>query len=373
MTQHKTNQDNTMNLPSPTNISIQWNFGSLLGMFLAIQMISGTLLAINFTASTSTAFDSLMHILRDVNYGWLLQNTHAYGASMFFICMYIHIARGIYYGSYFLKKTWYIGITMLLLTMMTAFMGYVLPWGQMSFWAATVITSMLSTVPYIGLPIIQWVWGGFSVENPTLTRFFTLHVIIPFLIFGLMMIHLALLHETGSNNPTGLASKYDMVPFHPYFTYKDILGASMALMVLSIIVLITPNLFAEPENFRQATALTTPSHIKPEWYFLFAYTILRSTPSKLGGTLALLSSILILLILPLTHMSKQRTMAWRPVSQVMFWTMVSNIMVLTWVGAQPVRYPLIQLGQIASLLYFLMLIVILPVISSTEDKILYKK
>nr|ATV96496.1 cytochrome b [Phrynocephalus theobaldi orientalis] len=362
-----------INLPTPSNISAFWNFGSLLGMTLTIQLITGIFLAAHFTASTTMAFDSMIHILRDVNFGWLMQNIHANGASMFFLCIYMHIGRGIYYGSYLYKKTWNIGIILLFLTMATAFMGYVLPWGQMSFWAATVITSMISTIPYLGDPIIQWIWGGFTVNEPTLTRFFTFHVITPFIISAFTAIHLMFLHETGSNNPTGLSSTIDMVPFHPYFSFKDILGASMMLMLFMAVTLLTPNLLVESENFRQASPLTTPVHIKPEWYFLFAYAILRSIPNKLGGTLALIASIMILAILPTAHLSKQRTMAFRPTSQIMFWIFISNIFILTWVGGQPARYPTTELGQTASLIYFSTLIALMPGISILENKILYQK
>nr|QNL35746.1 cytochrome b [Phrynocephalus forsythii] len=362
-----------INLPTPSNISAYWNFGSLLGMTLIIQLVTGIFLAAHFTASTTMAFDSMIHILRDVNFGWLMQNIHANGASMFFLCIYMHIGRGNYYGSYLYKKTWNIGIILLLLTMATAFMGYVLPWGQMSFWAATVITSMISTIPYLGDPIIQWIWGGFAVNEPTLTRFFTFHVITPFIISALAAIHLMFLHDTGSNNPTGLSSTIDMIPFHPYFSFKDILGMSMMLMLFTAVTLLAPNLLMESENFRQASPLTTPAHIKPEWYFLFAYTILRSIPNKLGGTLALIASIMILASLPTTHLSKQRTMAFRPTSQIMFWIFISNIFILTWVGGQPVRYPTIELGQTASLIYFSMLIALMPGISILENKILYQK
>nr|QNL35747.1 cytochrome b [Phrynocephalus forsythii] len=362
-----------INLPTPSNISAYWNFGSLLGMTLIIQLVTGIFLAAHFTASTTMAFDSMIHILRDVNFGWLMQNIHANGASMFFLCIYMHIGRGIYYGSYLYKKTWNIGIILLLLTMATAFMGYVLPWGQMSFWAATVITSMISTIPYLGDPIIQWMWGGWAVNETTLTRFLTIHVITPFIISAFAAIHLMFLHDTGSNNPTGLSSTIDMIPFHPYFSFKDILGMSMMLMLFTAVTLLAPNLLMESENFRQASPLTTPAHIKPEWYFLFAYTILRSIPNKLGGTLALIASIMILASLPTTHLSKQRTMAFRPTSQIMFWIFISNIFILTWVGGQPVRYPTIELGQTASLIYFSMLIALMPGISILENKILYQK
>nr|YP_010155418.1 cytochrome b [Phrynocephalus maculatus]QQX44911.1 cytochrome b [Phrynocephalus maculatus] len=369
----KMTNNSLLNLPTPSNISTYWNFGSLLGTTLIIQLTTGIFLAAHFTASTTMAFNSLIHILRDVNFGWLMQNIHANGASMFFLCIYMHIGRGIYYGSYLYKKTWNIGILLLLLTMATAFMGYVLPWGQMSFWAATVITNIISTIPYLGNLITHWIWGGFSVNEPTLTRFFTFHVITPFIISALTMIHLMFLHDTGSNNPTGLPSTTDMVPFHPYFSIKDLLGVAIMLMLLTTTTLLTPDLLTESENFRQASPLTTPAHIKPEWYFLFAYTILRSIPNKLGGTLALIASITILATLPTTHLSKQRTMAFRPTSQIMFWIFISNIFILTWVGGQPVRYPNIELGQTASIIYFITLIALMPGISTLENKILYQK
>nr|QNL35754.1 cytochrome b [Phrynocephalus forsythii] len=362
-----------INLPTPSNISAYWNFGSLLGMTLIIQLVTGIFLAAHFTASTTMAFDSMIHILHDVNFGWLMQNIHANGASMFFLCIYMHIGRGIYYGSYLYKKTWNIGIILLLLTMATAFMGYVLPWGQMSFWAATVITSMISTIPYLGDPIIQWIWGGFAVNEPTLTRFFTFHVITPFIISAFAAIHLMFLHDTGSNDSTGLWSTIDMPPHHPYISCIVNMGMSMMLMLFTAVTVLAPNLLMESENFRQASPLTTPAHIKPEWYFLFAYTILRSIPNKLGGTLALIASIMILASLPTTHLSKQRTMAFRPTSQIMFWIFISNIFILTWVGGQPVRYPTIELGQTASLIYFSMLIALMPGISILENKILYQK
>nr|ACO87623.1 cytochrome b [Eremias persica] len=359
-----------IDLPTPPNISAWWNFGSLLGLCLIIQVFTGLFLAMHYTADISSAFSSVAHIHRDVQYGWLIRNLHANGASMFFICIYLHIGRGLYYGSYLFSETWNIGVILLLLVMATAFMGYVLPWGQMSFWGATVITNLLSAIPYIGNTLVEWIWGGFAIDNATLTRFFTLHFLLPFVIMGLSMIHLLFLHETGSNNPTGLNSNSDKIPFHPYYSYKDALGALMMLFCLLYLALFSPNLLGDPENFSPANPLVTPPHIKPEWYFLFAYAILRSIPNKLGGVLALLFSILVLLILPLTHTSKQRTLMFRPISQVLFWLLIADILILTWIGGQPVEHPFIILGQLASALYFLIFLLLMPLTAILENKFL---
>nr|WHU54017.1 cytochrome b [Ctenotus lateralis] len=359
-----------IDLPSPSNISAWWNFGSLLGLCLIVQVLTGLFLAMHYTADISSAFSSVAHICRDVQYGWLIRNLHANGASMFFICLYLHIGRGLYYGSYMFKETWNIGVVLLLLVMATAFVGYVLPWGQMSFWGATVITNLLSAIPYIGTSLVEWIWGGFSVDNATLTRFFTFHFLLPFAIMGASMLHLLFLHETGSNNPTGLASNTDKIPFHPYYSYKDLLGATLFLLVLLFLALFSPNLLGDPENFTPANPLVTPPHIKPEWYFLFAYAILRSIPNKLGGVLALLFSILILMFVPALHTSKQRGNAFRPFSQALFWALISNIIILTWIGGQPVEDPFIIIGQIASTTYFIIFLILMPAVAKMENSLM---
>uniref|UniRef100_A0A060P1I8 Cytochrome b n=2 Tax=Rhodeus ocellatus TaxID=75330 RepID=A0A060P1I8_9TELE len=362
--------DALVDLPTPSNISIWWNFGSLLGLCLISQILTGLFLAMHYTSDISTAFSSVNHICRDVNYGWLIRNLHANGASFFFICIYMHIARGLYYGSYLYKETWNIGVVLLLLVMMTAFVGYVLPWGQMSFWGATVITNLLSAVPYMGDALVQWIWGGFSVDNATLTRFFAFHFLFPFVIAAATVLHLLFLHETGSNNPAGLNSDADKISFHPYFSYKDLLGFVLMLMALTSLALFSPNLLGDPENFTPANPLVTPPHIKPEWYFLFAYAILRSIPNKLGGVLALLFSILVLMVVPILHTSKQRGLTYRPITQFLFWTLVSDMIILTWIGGMPVEHPFIIIGQIASVLYFALFLILTPLAGWWENKML---
>nr|WDE81331.1 cytochrome b [Empidonax flaviventris] len=359
-----------IDLPTPSNISAWWNFGSLLGICLATQIITGLLLAMHYTADTSLAFMSVAHTCRNVQFGWLIRNLHANGASFFFICIYLHIGRGFYYGSYLYKETWNTGVVLLLSLMATAFVGYVLPWGQMSFWGATVITNLFSAIPYIGQTLVEWAWGGFSVDNPTLTRFFALHFLLPFMIAGLTLIHLTFLHETGSNNPLGISSDCDKIPFHPYFSTKDILGFIILFLPLMTLALFSPNLLGDPENFTPANPLVTPPHIKPEWYFLFAYAILRSIPNKLGGVLALAASVLVLFLAPFLHVSKQRTMTFRPLSQLLFWILVANLLILTWIGSQPVEHPFIIIGQLASLTYFTILLILFPIIGALENKLL---
>nr|AAM45774.1 cytochrome b [Phallichthys tico] len=359
-----------VDLPAPVNISAWWNFGSLLGLCLVAQILTGLFLAMHYTPDITTAFSSVAHICRDVNYGWLIRNMHANGASFFFICIYLHIGRGLYYGSYLYKETWNIGVVLLLLVMMTAFVGYVLPWGQMSFWGATVITNLLSAVPYVGDALVQWIWGGFSVDNATLTRFFAFHFLFPFIVAAATLVHLVFLHETGSNNPIGLNSDADKISFHPYFSYKDLLGFIFLLTTLITLALFSPNLLGDPENFTPANPLVTPPHIKPEWYFLFAYAILRSIPNKLGGVLALLASILVLILVPLLHTSKQRSLTFRPLTQILFWLLVADVLILTWIGGMPVEHPFIIIGQIASFLYFSLFLILAPTMAWLENKIM---
>nr|YP_010586932.1 cytochrome b [Agria mihalyii]UZZ45797.1 cytochrome b [Agria mihalyii] len=341
-----------VDLPAPSNISSWWNFGSLLFLCLMIQILTGLFLAMHYTADINLAFNSVNHICRDVNYGWLLRTMHANGASFFFICIYLHVGRGMYYGSYLFTPTWLVGVIILFLVMGTAFMGYVLPWGQMSFWGATVITNLLSAIPYLGIDLVQWVWGGFAVDNATLTRFFTFHFILPFIVLAMTMIHILFLHETGSNNPMGLNSNIDKIPFHPYFTFKDIVGFIIMTMILILLVLINPYLLGDPDNFIPANPLVTPIHIQPEWYFLFAYAILRSIPNKLGGVIALVLSIAILAILPFYHLSKFRGIQFYPINQFIFWLMVVTVILLTWIGARPVEDPYVLVGQILTVIYF---------------------
>nr|WNH20618.1 cytochrome b [Bathyuroconger vicinus] len=359
-----------VDLPAPSNISAWWNFGSLLALCLIAQILTGLFLAMHYTADISTAFSSVAHICRDVNYGWLIRNMHANGASFFFICLYMHIARGLYYGSYLYMETWNVGVILFLLVMMTAFVGYVLPWGQMSFWGATVITNLLSAIPYVGNMLVQWIWGGFSVDNATLTRFFAFHFLLPFVVAGASLIHIIFLHETGSNNPMGLNSDADKIPFHPYFTYKDLLGFIVMLAALTSLALFYPNLLGDPDNFTPANPMVTPPHIKPEWYFLFAYAILRSIPNKLGGVLALLFSILVLMVVPILHTSKHRGLTFRPFSQALFWILVADMAILTWIGGMPVEDPFIMIGQVASVLYFSLFLVLNPIVGLIENKML---
>nr|YP_010692494.1 cytochrome b [Prioneris thestylis]WBV74647.1 cytochrome b [Prioneris thestylis] len=359
-----------IDLPSPSNISSWWNFGSLLALCLMIQIITGLFLTMYYYANTELAFYSVNYICRNVNYGWLIRTIHANGASFFFICIYIHIGRGIYYESFNFFYTWMIGIIILFLLMMTAFMGYVLPWGQMSFWGATVITNLLSAIPYLGTSLLNWIWGGFAVDNATLTRFYTFHFLMPFIILAMTMIHLLFLHQTGSNNPLGINSNLDKIPFHPYFTFKDLIGFIIIIFILIMLTLINPYMLGDPDNFIPANPLVTPIHIQPEWYFLFAYAILRSIPNKLGGVIALLMSILILAILPFTFNKKMQGIQFYPINQIIFWSMISTIILLTWIGARPVETPYIFTGQFLTVIYFSYYI-INPIINKMWDKLIF--
>nr|YP_009995322.1 cytochrome b [Ochthebius atriceps]QNP09725.1 cytochrome b [Ochthebius atriceps] len=360
-----------IDLPSPSNISTWWNFGSLLGLCLGIQIITGLFLAMHYTADVNMAFNSVIHICRDVNFGWLIRTIHANGASFFFICIYLHIGRGLYYGSYNLTMTWIMGVLILFIVMATAFLGYVLPWGQMSFWGATVITNLLSAIPYLGMNIVQWLWGGFAVDNATLTRFFTLHFLMPFIIAALVMIHLLFLHQTGSNNPLGTNSNIDKIPFHPYFSFKDIFGFIIMLMSLMLLTLINPYMLGDPDNFIPANPLVTPVHIQPEWYFLFAYAILRSIPNKLGGVIALVMSIAILLFMPFMNNKKMQSNNFYPINKILFWNLLTIVILLTWIGARPVEDPYIMIGQILTIMYFLTYLM-MPIMNNMWDSIIFK-
>nr|YP_010461837.1 cytochrome b [Tapinoma ibericum]UUF93603.1 cytochrome b [Tapinoma ibericum] len=340
-----------LKLPTPINISYWWNFGSLLGMFLSIQLISGFFLSMHYCPNTILAFNSIIHIMQNVNYGWLMHNIHINGASMFFICMYSHMGRGLYFNSFKLYNTWMIGVTIFFISMATAFLGYVLPWGQMSFWGATVITNLTSTIPYIGPMIVQWLWGGFSINNATLNRFYSIHFILPFVILMMVMLHLFFLHSSGSSNPLGLNSNFNKIPFNIYFTLKDIFGFMIFMIMFTIIILQYPYIFCDPDNFIPANPMVTPIHIQPEWYFLFAYAILRSIPSKLGGVIALLMSIMILYFMPLMN-SMMNSLMFYPNNQMLFWMFINNFIMLTWLGAQPIEYPYVNLSQILSIFYF---------------------
>nr|WCZ71278.1 cytochrome b [Hylobitelus xiaoi] len=361
-----------MYLPSPTNISSMWNFGSLLGLCLMIQILTGIMLAMHYCPNVEMAFNSIAHICRDVNYGWLLRTLHANGASFFFICLYTHIGRGLYYSSYYLIETWMSGVTIFFMVMATAFLGYVLPWGQMSFWGATVITNLVSAIPYLGISIVQWIWGGFAVNNATLTRFFTLHFLFPFIISALVMAHLLFLHQTGSSNPMGTNSNMDKMFFHPYFTYKDLIGFLLLTMSLTTLTLQNPYLLGDPDNFTPANPLMTPIHIQPEWYFLFAYAILRSIPNKLGGVAALVFSISILYTSPFTNKKKFQSTQFYPLNKLLFWTLLSIIILLTWIGARPVEDPYIIVGQTLTISYF-SYFVINPVTAKLWDYIIFYK
>lgn len=343
-------------LAAPKNISSLWTFGSLRGLCLVIQILTGLFLAIHFRADISIAFDSATRISRDVDYGWIIRYTHANTASIFFLCLYIHTGRGLYYKSFKNKETWSIGVTLLLLTIITAFVGYVLPWGQISYWAATVITNLVSAIPYFGDSLVLWIWGGFSVGNPTLTRFYAIHYLLPIIIAVLSLIHLIFLHESGSNNPLGLKRNNEVIKFHPYFSIKDLVGVFLIFLILGILVFFYPTILVDPENFIPANPLVTPIHIQPEWYFLPIYAILRSVPNKLGGVIALIISIAILYFIPFVKNYKRYR--FRIVNQVLFWWLISIFILLIYIGAKPVEEPFEIVGQLRTILYFLVFIII---------------
>jgi len=342
-----------VDLPTPANISSLWNFGSLLGLCLISQLLTGLFLAIHYRADVSIAFSRVRHIRRDVNFGWLLRMLHANGARFFFICLYIHVGRGLYYGSFAYHYTWVVGVVILLMTMAAAFLGYVLPWGQMSFWGATVITNLFSAIPYLGEDLVKWIWGGFAVDSPTLTRFFSLHFLLPFIVAAFRGLHLLFLHQTGSRNPLGVNRNFDKIRFHPYFRVKDLFGIVIIFAGLFWVCMFTPWVLGDPENFIPANPLVTPVHIQPEWYFLIAYAILRSIPNKLGGVVALALSILILLVCPFLNFRNFRGLAFYPLNKFYYWCHVNVVILLTWIGARPVEDPYIFTGQVLSVYYFL--------------------
>ncbi len=356
--------------PTPRNFNYFWNFGALAMVSLAIMIVTGIFLAMNYTAHTSMAFDSVERIMRDVNYGWLIRYVHANGASMFFIVTYIHIFRGMYYGSYKAPREllWMIGVVILLIMMATAFMGYVLPWGQMSYWGATVITNLFSAIPLVGDSIVTLLWGGFSVDNPTLNRFFSLHYLLPFVLVGVVFLHISALHITGSNNPLGIEVKgpQDTLPFHPYYTMKDSVGVAVFLLVFALLVFFAPNLFMAADNYIPANPLVTPSEIVPEWYFLPFYAILRSVPNKLGGVCMMFGSILVLFVLPWLDTSPVRSCKFRPIYRQLMFVLVLATVVLGMVGAHRPEGIWVVLGRVATAYYFLHFLVLLPILGKLE-------
>jgi ubiquinol-cytochrome c reductase cytochrome b subunit len=345
-----------IDLPTPSSISYIWNWGSILGLIIIIQLVTGILLSIHYTPHIELAFSSVVHIIQNVNSGWLLRVLHANGASIFFIFIYIHIARGILFSTFKSSIVWFSGIIILFVLIITAFLGYVLPWGQISYWGATVITNLISAVPYLGKITVEWLWGGFSVRNSTLNRFYSLHFLIPFVLIALIITHLSLLHLTGSNNPIGIKRNIDKILFHPYFTTKD-LTRILLIIIFITIILIFPFQLGDPDNFNPANPLVTPIHIQPEWYFLFAYAILRSIPRKLGGVIALVASIIIIAIFPFTNKIKLSS-KFIPINKIKFWIIVISFFILTWIGANPVEPPYEKIGQSFRIFYFLSILTI---------------
>lgn len=348
-------------LPAPVNINNFWNFGSLLGLCLIIQIISGLFISIFYIPDISLAFKRIYHIDFNVNYGWLIHLIHANGASIFFICIYSHIARNIYYSSFALQETWNIGIILYLISIATAFLGYVLPWGQIRFWGATVITSLLSVIPWLGDPLVQWIWGGFAVDRPTLSRFYSLHFIFPFIIAFLTLIHVIFLHKTGRNNPLGLKSSFNKIPIHPFFTTKDLLGFFFFFLLFFFLCFFFPSLSSDPENFLIANPIATPLHIKPEWYFLWLYAILRSVPNKIGGVVLILFAILLLFFFSSIGLKHKISIRYYPITQFLFWTIIAIVFILSWIGGSPVLFPYEIIGKIFTFSYFSIIFLILTV------------
>ena len=357
--------------PTPINLNYMWSFGSTAGICLGIQIVTGIFLAMHYTPHIVYAFSSVEHIMRDVNNGWLIRYLHANGASMFFIVVYCHIFRGLYFGSYMSPRgrLWASGVAIFFIMMATGFMGYVLPWGQMSFWGATVITNLFSAIPFVGSSIVEWLWGGFSVDNATLNRFFSLHYLMPFIIVGLVIIHLSLLHSEGSNNPLGLNKNVDTVPFYPYFYVKDLLAFLILIFFFSFFLFFAPNVLGHSDNYIPANPLVTPPHIVPEWYFLPFYAILRSIPDKLGGVAAMIGAILVLGLLPILNFSEIRSSKFRPIFSIFFWLFTINFLILGWIGQKPVESPYIEIGMGATLFYFIFLLFLLPLIGVIEHKL----
>lgn len=358
--------------PTPANISYLWNFGSLLALCLIIQIVTGVTLAMHYTPSVAEAFNSVEHIMRDVNNGWLVRYLHANTASAFFFLVYLHIGRGLYYGSYKSPRTltWAIGTVILIIMMATAFLGYVLPYGQMSLWGATVITNLMSAIPWIGQDIVEFIWGGFSVNNATLNRFFALHFLLPFVLAALVLMHLIAYHDVvGSGNPLGISANYDRLPFAPYFLFKDLITIFLFFIVLSIFVFFMPNALGDSENYVVANPMQTPPAIVPEWYLLPFYAILRSIPNKLLGVIAMFAAILALMAMPLTDLSKLRGVQFRPLSKIAFFVFVANFLVLMQIGAKHVETPFIEFGQISTVLYFAHFFIIVPVVSIIENSL----
>jgi len=356
--------------PTPRNLNYWWNFGSLAGITLVIMIVSGLILSMHYVAHVDLAFDSVEHIMRDVNYGWLIRYIHSVGASMFFLIVYIHIARGLYYGSYKSPREvlWWLGIIIFLLMIATAFLGYTLPWGQMSFWGATVITNLFSAIPLVGDNIVTWLLGGFSIDNPTLNRFYSFHYLLPFIIVGVVFLHIIALHKVGSNNPVGidLALKKEKIPFHPYYTIKDFFGFGVFFIIFGIFVFFLPNSLGHPNNYIPADPLVTPEHIVPEWYFLPFYAILRAIPFKLLGVLAMLGSILILFVLPWLDTSKVRSCRFRPIYKQFFWIFIFNFIVLGWVGSKVPEGHYLIISRICTTYYFTHFLIILPILGMFE-------